>query len=112
MDRDGVLNRAILRDGKPFPPATLAELRVLAGVRDACRRLHEAGFALVLITNQPDIARGTITAEQVAAINRRLQRFLGLDDIRVCPHAFAHRRGGYCCGTRHDNGTSTWHRAM
>ncbi len=86
MDRDGVLNRAILRDGKPHPPATLAELRVLAGVRDACRRLHEAGFALILITNQPEIARGTITAEQVAAINLGLQRFLGLDDIRVCPH--------------------------
>jgi D-glycero-D-manno-heptose 1,7-bisphosphate phosphatase len=86
LDRDGVLNRAVLREGKPYPPATLAELRVLAGVRDACRRLREAGFALILITNQPDIARGIVTAGQVAEINGRLQRYLELDDIRVCPH--------------------------
>jgi D-glycero-D-manno-heptose 1,7-bisphosphate phosphatase len=86
LDRDGVLNRAILREGKPYSPATLAELRVLAGVRDACRKLREAGFALILITNQPDIARGVISAAQVAEINVRLQRYLELDDIRVCPH--------------------------
>jgi len=86
LDRDGVLNRAVLRNGKPYPPATLAELRVLAGVRDACRVLHESSFALILITNQPDIARGTVTAAQVAEINDRLQRYLALDDIRVCPH--------------------------
>jgi D-glycero-D-manno-heptose 1,7-bisphosphate phosphatase len=86
LDRDGVLNRAVLREGKPHPPATLAELRVLAGVRDACRKLRDAGFALILITNQPDIARGTVSASQVAEINTRLQRYLNLDDIRVCPH--------------------------
>jgi len=91
LDRDGVLNRAVLREGKPHPPATLAELRVLAGVRDACRKLHEAGFALILITNQPDIARGSITAGQVAEINARLQRYLELDDMRVCPHDDAAR---------------------
>ncbi|MDP8982373.1 MAG: HAD family hydrolase [Acidobacteriota bacterium] len=86
LDRDGVLNRAILRAGKPYPPATLAELTILPGVREACRKLREAGFALILITNQPDIARGSVSAEQVAEINGRLQRYLQLDDIRVCPH--------------------------
>jgi len=86
LDRDGVVNRAILREGKPYPPKTLSELRVLHGVREACRKLREAGFALILITNQPDIARGAVSAEQVAEINGRLQRYLQLDDIRVCPH--------------------------
>ena len=86
LDRDGVVNRAILRDGKPYPPATLSDLRLLPGVREACRKLREAGFALILITNQPDIARGIITAQQVADIHGRLQRYLQLDDIRVCPH--------------------------
>ena len=86
LDRDGVVNRAILREGKPYPPATLADLRVLPGVRDACRKLREAGFALILITNQPDIARGAVTSEQVADINGRLQRYLQLDDVQVCPH--------------------------
>jgi D-glycero-D-manno-heptose 1,7-bisphosphate phosphatase len=86
LDRDGVLNRAILRDGKPYPPPSLADLRLLPGVREACRKLREAGFALILITNQPDIARGAVSSQQVGEINTRLQRFLGLDDIRVCPH--------------------------
>ncbi|HUA22046.1 MAG TPA: HAD family hydrolase [Bryobacteraceae bacterium] len=86
LDRDGVLNRAFLRQGKPYPPATLSQLRVLPGVRDACRRLHEAGFALILVTNQPDIARGTVTADEVSEMNGRLRRFLELDGVGVCPH--------------------------
>src|ERR1041385_159784 len=86
LDRDGVVNRAVVRNGKPYPPPTLADLRLLPGVREACRKLREAGFALILITNQPDIARGAVTAEHVADINTRLQRYLQLDDVRVCPH--------------------------
>jgi len=86
LDRDGVLNRAVLRDGKPYPPSTLADLRLLPGVREACRMLREAGFALVLITNQPDIARGTANAGEVGEMHSRLRRFLQLDDVRVCPH--------------------------
>jgi len=86
LDRDGVVNRALLREGRPYPPASLSDLRVLPGVREACRHLREAGFALILITNQPDIARGSIAAEQVVEINSLLQRYLQLDDIRMCPH--------------------------
>jgi D-glycero-D-manno-heptose 1,7-bisphosphate phosphatase len=91
IDRDGVINRAILREGKPYPPASLSELRLLPGVRDACRKLREAGFALILITNQPDIARGAVSAAAVGEIHSRLQRFLQLDDVRVCPHDDADR---------------------
>lgn len=86
LDRDGVVNRAVVREGKPYPPDGLTDLRLLPGVREACRTLREAGFALILITNQPDIARGKVTAGQVEDINRRLQRYLQLDDVRVCPH--------------------------
>ena len=86
LDRDGVVNRPVVRDGKPYPPPTLADLRVLPGVREACRLLREAGFVLILVTNQPDIARGTLSARQVTEINNRLQRFLQFDDVRVCPH--------------------------
>lgn len=86
LDRDGVLNRAILRDGKPYPPATKQELRLLPGVREACRLLHEAGFVLILVTNQPDIARGRASAQEVEAMNKLMQRYLQLEDLRVCPH--------------------------
>src|SRR4029077_20145322 len=86
LDRDGVVNRAFLREGKPYPPATLSDLRVLPGVREACGQLREGGLSLILVTNQPDIARGTVPADQVAEMNARLRRYLQLDDIRVCPH--------------------------
>jgi D-glycero-D-manno-heptose 1,7-bisphosphate phosphatase len=86
LDRDGVLNRAIVRHGKPFPPSSVAELEVLPGVPDALARLKAAGFALVVVTNQPDVARGTTTRAVVDAIHQRLHDTLPLDEIRVCFH--------------------------
>ena len=44
LDRDGVLNRALTRDGRPYPPASLAEFEIRPGVEEACRRLKAAGF--------------------------------------------------------------------
>ena len=86
LDRDGVLNDVRVVDGKPYPPASPEAMRILPGVSDACRSLSEAGFALIVVTNQPDIARGTKDAEDVREINDRLQAALGLDGVVVCPH--------------------------
>ena len=86
LDRDGVVNRAVVRQGRPYPPPSISDLRLLPGVREACSRLREAGFALILVTNQPDIARGIVSAEEVAEMNQRLQRFLQLHGVCVCPH--------------------------
>ena len=86
LDRDGVLNRAIVRDGRPHPPSNLEELEILPGVIEACTRLREVGFLLIVITNQPDVARGTQRREVVEAINRALCAQVPVDDIRVCYH--------------------------
>jgi D-sedoheptulose 7-phosphate isomerase len=86
LDRDGVLNRAVVRDGRPYPPASPAEVEILPGVAEACATLHEAGFLLIAVTNQPDVARGAQRRETVEAINRALQARLPLDDVRVCYH--------------------------
>ena len=86
LDRDGVINAAFLRDGRPHPPASLAELVILPGVAEACRRLRAEGFAVLVVTNQPDIARGTARAVDVAHINDVLLASLALDAILVCPH--------------------------
>lgn len=86
LDRDGVLNRATVVGGIPHPPASVAELELLPGVQDACRRLHDAGLLLIVVTNQPDVARGTQTIEAVEALNRELAARLTLDEFRVCPH--------------------------
>src|SRR5262249_52805420 len=86
LDRDGVLNAAERRGGRPHPPARLADMRLLPGVAEACARLKAAGFLLIVVTNQPDIARGRADAGDVAAINAALKEQLGLDEICVCPH--------------------------
>jgi len=86
LDRDGVLNRAIVRDGSPYPPAGIAEIELLPGTREACAALRAASYLLIVVTNQPDIARGKQNRETVDALNGWLQRELELDQIRVCPH--------------------------
>ena len=86
LDRDGVLNDVEVRDGTPHPPAGAGDIVVLPGVVEACRRLVDDGWALVVVTNQPDIARGTTTRALVDEINRRVTADLGVLDVVVCPH--------------------------
>jgi D-glycero-D-manno-heptose 1,7-bisphosphate phosphatase len=84
LDRDGVLNRAVVRDGLPYPPSTLEAFQILPGVVDALHRLHAAGFLLIGATNQPDVARGTQCSEVVEAMNARLQAEMPIEAILVC----------------------------
>jgi D-glycero-D-manno-heptose 1,7-bisphosphate phosphatase len=86
LDRDGVLNRSLLRCGLPHPPDTVEELEILAGVPEALERLRAAGYLLIVVTNQPDLARGTQSLGNVEAIHACLSERLALDEIRVCPH--------------------------
>jgi len=86
LDRDGVLNRAVIRDGRPFPPGTMQDLEIVEDAGASLRALRRAGYALVAVTNQPDVARGTVRREHVEAINREIERRLPLDDFRVCYH--------------------------
>jgi D-glycero-D-manno-heptose 1,7-bisphosphate phosphatase len=87
LDRDGVLNRAIVRAGKPYPPKGVDELEILPSVAEALTRLKAAGYRLVVVTNQPDVGRGTMAPEAVAAIHARMADMLPLDAIEVCLHA-------------------------
>lgn len=86
LDRDGVLNRAVVREGKPYPPATVAEVEILPGVVEALQRLKEAGFVLIVVSNQPDVARGTTRQETVEAINTFLAEHLPVDRFIMCYH--------------------------
>jgi D-glycero-D-manno-heptose 1,7-bisphosphate phosphatase len=86
LDRDGVLNRCVMRDERPHPPASLAELEILPGVREALRALKANRFLTLVATNQPDVARGTILQSQVEEINLHLGGRLALDHFFVCYH--------------------------
>jgi D-glycero-D-manno-heptose 1,7-bisphosphate phosphatase len=84
LDRDGVLNRAVVRNGRPYPPATAEEFEILPGAAEAVRKLRDAGFLLVGATNQPDVARGTQRREVVEAMNDRLLAAMPIAAILVC----------------------------
>ena len=86
LDRDGVLNAATIRQGKPYPPDSLAELTVLPGVREALLTLRAAGYINIVVTNQPDVGAGKQRVEVVEAMHDRLRRELALDDVKVCYH--------------------------
>jgi D-glycero-D-manno-heptose 1,7-bisphosphate phosphatase len=86
LDRDGVLNEAPVVDGIPRAATTLADLRILPDARPGCERLRETGFLLICVTNQPEIARGTLDPAAVEEINAALAALLGLDEVIVCPH--------------------------
>jgi len=84
LDRDGVINAPIIKEGKPYPPRSLEEFVVLPGVPEACARLHGAGFELVVVTNQPDVGRGDMPLGVVEDIHRRMSALLPITRVEVC----------------------------
>ena len=81
-----MINRAIVREGKPYPPTTLAELEILPGVQEALKELHAANYLLIVVTNQPDVARGTAKKEDIEQMNAQLSSQLPLDAFKTCYH--------------------------
>ncbi len=86
IDRDGVINENMLRDGRPVAPTRVEDFRFLPGIELALQRLKRAGFKLVVVTNQPDIATGRTPRDVVEAMNDEIRQRLPVDDIKVCAH--------------------------
>jgi D-glycero-D-manno-heptose 1,7-bisphosphate phosphatase len=86
LDRDGVVSRSLVRNGLPFAPSDLSDFEILPEVSEACRRLKQAGFLLIVATNQPDVGRGTMKKEIVEAMNAEMCRQVPIDRVEVCYH--------------------------
>lgn len=86
LDRDGVIVRGVVRDGKPYAPRRLEDFRLFPGARKAIQALKDAGFLIIVVTNQPDIGNGFIAVETVKAMHDRLRRELAVDGVEMCPH--------------------------
>lgn len=85
LDRDGVINKYVgfLRDIKEF--------ELLDGVAEAIKKINESGYLAIVVTNQPVIARGEVTYEELTEIHNKMETLLGqegayLDAIYYCPH--------------------------
>lgn len=91
LDRDGVINRMFVRDGKPFAPTTLEQFVLLPGAVEAIAALKNAGIRVIVVTNQPDVGAGKVAREIVEAMNARVRQECRVDDVRVCYHTEADR---------------------
>ena len=86
LDRDGVLTEPIVRAGRPYSAATASDLVIVDGAADECDRLRSAGFRLVVVSNQPEVARGTLDRADLETMHLRLGAEIAVDSIRCCPH--------------------------
>src|SRR5262245_38089554 len=99
LDRDGVLNEVRGSGDEALSPRSVDEIRIVPSARQAVARLRAAGFMLIVITNQPDVARGTMSRERALEITEFVVRELGLDAAYVCLHD-----GSDGCGCRKPRG--------
>ncbi len=86
LDRDGVINQTIFRRGKPRAPYTLEEFTFLPGVPEAVDFLKDEGFLIVVVTNQPDVARGWVTRDAVDLVNHHVKETLNVLEVKSCFH--------------------------
>jgi len=86
LDRDGVINRVVFRDGKPGSPRSLEEFEFESGVESALTALHRRSWQLYVVTNQPDLARGLLDQETSEAITRRVLERLPVRRVLICGH--------------------------
>jgi D-glycero-D-manno-heptose 1,7-bisphosphate phosphatase len=85
LDRDGTLNVQVVREGRPFAPDTFEEFRLIEGAREGCRALKQAGFALVVVTNQPEVGRGTLGQAVVERMHAHLMELIPeIERVEAC----------------------------
>jgi D-glycero-D-manno-heptose 1,7-bisphosphate phosphatase len=89
LDRDGVINANLVRNRKPVAPTTLAEFRIFSDAPEAARKLKEAGFLLVVVTNQPDVGTGVTPRAVMDAMHAEISRVMPIDDFMICCHVDA-----------------------
>lgn len=87
LDRDGVLNEVVLRQNLVGSPRQINEFRLLPRVDEATALLKKAGFFLVVVTNQPDVARGLLKKTDLEEMHELLGAHCPLDAILSCQSA-------------------------
>lgn len=95
LDRDGIINEVVLRDGKVSSPRTIDEFRLRTDFIEFYRELRSADLRLFVVSNQPDVSRNLLQPSMLESINERLQQEFAFDEILYCTHDDA-----ACCECR------------
>ena len=85
LDRDGVINELVARDGGFFSPRKFSDFQIFDFVPEVLKKLKEQGFLLVVVTNQPDSARGFLEKSELSKMTSEVLR-IGVDRVYICPH--------------------------
>lgn len=86
LDRDGVINEVIVKGNKPFSPSRLDDFVLLSDIKQALKIFKELGFLNIIVTNQPDIARGLLAKKDLEKMHDHIKGSLPIDGILLCPH--------------------------
>jgi D-glycero-D-manno-heptose 1,7-bisphosphate phosphatase len=82
LDRDGVINKVISKNGRPFSPRSIADFELSEDIEEFLARSRQLGFVNIVITNQPDIARGLMSWDTLEAMHQFIKKNLSIDDIK------------------------------
>ncbi len=91
LDRDGVINEIVWREGRPESPRNLGELILNDGIQETVGRLKDHGFRIIVVSNQPDLARGKISQDVLDLMTHRIRQEIPVDDFYICPHDDYHQ---------------------
>ena len=86
LDRDGVVNEVVFRNGEVASPRSLEEFTWTEDIQKAINQLKSASFLVFIITNQPDIARKKMDPLFLDQVSKLIHQELPIDEIVVCPH--------------------------
>lgn len=86
LDRDGVINRSLVKNGKPFAPLDTSEFEIMHEAKETIWKLKEANFLVVVVTNQPDLSTGRLNAKTLKKMHEYLTNECEIDLIKICPH--------------------------
>ncbi len=86
LDRDGIINKAIIKDGKAYSPRRFSEFEFVENVAEQIKKIKDAGYYVIVVTNQPDIARGNMDISELNKMTETIKANLAVDEISICPH--------------------------
>ena len=87
LDRDGVINVPLIREGKSYAPRNLNDFKFYPETFDTLQRLKTLDCLLIVVTNQPDIANGLVDKQVVEKMHEMIIQELPIDHIETCPHS-------------------------
>lgn len=86
LDRDGVINKVVMRKGIVSSPWKLEEFEILPDVKECLEEFEEMGFLNIVFTSQPDVSRGLLKIEDLEEMHKSIMKMLPVDEVKFCPH--------------------------